>query len=134
MHQIDAEIPQPGGMLIDRKNGGSALAVPTTLSGAVTGIRNVDRVITGHGSVVTWETFVDYRDFHKLALAHAQAQFAAGKSAEQALVAFNPPAKYKDWRYGQPGSTPPPAGSVPAGIRTAPPGGYFASIYGELTR
>jgi cyclase len=132
MHAGDV-FPQPGGMLIDRKNGGSALAAPTTISRAVDGIKNVDRVITGHASVVGWDTFVDYRDFHKLALEHAQAQFAAGKTAEQALAAFNPPEKFKSWRYGQPSATPPPA-NLPAGVRAAVPGGYFASIYAELTR
>ena len=114
MHAGDV-FPQPGGMLIDGRNGGSALAVPTTISRAVDGIKNVDRVITGHASVVGWDTFVDYRDFHTLAMEHARAQFAAGKSAEQALAAFNPPEKYKSWRYGQPGATPPPPANVPAG-------------------
>ena len=133
MHAGDV-FPQPGGMLIDGRNGGSALAVPTTVSRAVDGIKNVDRVITGHASVVTWETFVDYRDFHKLVMEHARAQFAAGKTAEEALAAFNPPEKFKSWRYGQPGSTPPPAGNVPPGVRTATPGGYFASIYAELKK
>ena len=90
MHAGDV-FPQPGGMLIDSRNGGSALAVPTTVSRAVDGIKDVDRVITGHASVVTWETFVDYRDFHRLSLAHARTQFAAGKTAEEALAAFDPP-------------------------------------------
>jgi len=134
MHAGDV-FPQPGGMLIDGKNGGSALAVPTTISRAVDGIKNVDRVITGHASVVDWQMFVDYRDFHKLAMEHARAQFAAGKSAEEALAAFNPPDKYKNWRYGQQtGPTPPPPGNLPPGVRGATPGGYFASIYAELKR
>lgn len=131
MHAGDV-FPQPGGVLIDGKNGGSALAVPTTIARAVDGIKNVERVITGHASVVDWETFVDYRDFHKLAMEHARAQFAAGKTAEQALAAFNPPEKFKSWRYGQSGPTRAPPPNVPAGIRQAPPGGYFASIYAEL--
>jgi len=132
MHAGDI-FPQPGGILIDGKNGGSALEVPITLSRAVDGIKKVDRVITGHASVVTWDTFVDYRDFHKLVLEHARTQFAAGKTAEEALAAFNPPDKFKSWRYGQPTGAPPPT-NLPPGVRGATPGGYFASIYPELKK
>src|SRR6185312_9911442 len=36
--------------LVDAGNGGSALEYPQTLSKAIAGIRNVDRIITGHST------------------------------------------------------------------------------------
>ena len=131
MHGGDA-FPMQGGILIDRRNGGSALAAPDTLAKAAATVKNVDRVITGHASVVPWQGFVDFRDFHKLIMDHARASFAAGKTAEQALAEFKPPAKFKDWRYGQGPITLPPG--TPPGIQPPPPGGYFATIYAELKK
>ncbi len=133
MHAGDA-FPMLGGILIDRSAGGSALALPDTLTGAIDNVHNVDRVITGHASVAPWQTLVDFRDFHRLMLAHAQAEHAAGHTAEQALASFHPPEKYNSWRWGQPNSAPSAAAPIgpTAGGRAPPAGGYFATIYGEL--
>lgn len=45
--------------IIDRNNGGSGVAYPATIEGAVSGIRNVDSVIAGHiETVQRWTDFV----------------------------------------------------------------------------
>src|SRR3989442_5256563 len=48
---------------IDVSNGGSAVAHPQTLTKAITTIKNVDRVITGHIPVMTWNDLKEYANF-----------------------------------------------------------------------
>src|SRR5690606_5133611 len=49
--------------LLDVNNGGSGVAIADSLTKAVAGIPNVDRVITGHSDVFPWQDFVDYAEF-----------------------------------------------------------------------
>jgi len=117
--------------LIDERNGGSAIVYGETVEKAVHGIPNVDRVITGHGSilshnpeddVVPWQDFVDYAEFNRLFAAHARASLAAGKSPEQALGDFKLPAKFAGYVLNPP---------LPPGVPVYP-GGNFAIAYKEL--
>ena len=66
-----------------------------------------------------WQDFVDYGEFNRLFLEHAQASLAAGKTAEQAMADFKLPEKFKDYNI--------------AGGRGGP-GGNFNVIYGELQK
>ena len=111
--------PNKGQPLIDTNNGGSGVAYPETLRKAVAGIRNVDTVIPGHSTVMKWQDLVDYRDFNRLFLEHAQASLKAGKTAEQAMTDFKLPEKFKGYNI--------------AGGRGGP-GGNFNVIYGELQK
>ena len=82
-----------GNGLIDRNNGGSGLECGATIGKAAAGIKNVDRVITGHSTVLTWQDFVDYGEVNRLVAAHAREAVKAGKTAEQALAEFKLPEK-----------------------------------------
>src|SRR5581483_1545615 len=108
-----------GQPLIDTMNGGSGVAYPETIAKAAKGIRNVNTVITGHSTVMTWQDFVDYGEFNRLFLEHARASLAAGKTPEQAMADFKLPDKFKGYNL--------------AGGRGGP-GGNFNVIFQELKR
>jgi len=85
---------------IDGGNGGSGVAYPDTLKKAARSIKNVDRVIPGHSTVMTWQEFVDFGEFNQLFLDHARASIAANKTAEQAMMDFKLPEKFKGYNLG----------------------------------
>ena len=116
MHSGDAfaNTAQP---FIDRDNGGSGLAFGETLGKAAKGIPNVTTVIPGHSAVTTWQAFVDFGEFNRLFLEHARASLKAGKTAEQAMMDFKLPEKFKGYNL--------------TGGRGGP-GGNFNTIYAEL--
>jgi cyclase len=118
MHAGDAFLGkrQP---LLDVNNGGSGLAIGETLAKAAAGIKNVDRVITGHSDMMTWQDFVDFGEFNRLFLSHARTSLAAGKTAEQAMSEFKLPENFKGYNLS------PGRGG---------PGGNFTIIYAELKK
>ncbi len=54
-----------GQPLIDRNNGGSGVEYGATIGKAAGGIKNVDRVITGHSTVLPWQDFVDFGEVNR---------------------------------------------------------------------
>lgn len=96
MHAGDAFLGkrQP---FIDVSNGGSGLAFGETLRKAAGAIRNVDRVITGHSTVMTWQDFVQWGEFNRRFLEHAQASRTAGRSAEEAMKTFSLPDNFEGY-------------------------------------
>ena len=103
--------------LIDRNNGGSGIAYGETIQKAAGGIKNVDRVITGHSTVLPWQDYVDYGEFNRLFLSHARESLKAGKTPEQAMMDFKLPAKFTGYNI--------------AGGRGGP-GGNFGVVFEEL--
>jgi cyclase len=103
--------------LVDSENGGSATAFPQTLARAVSTIKDVDTVITGHSSttfgsgvslwfarsnpVMKWADLQEYADFMRDFVAAAQAAKKAGKSVADAARALNLPAKYRDYNMSR---------------------------------
>ena len=122
MHAGDV-FASKGQPLIDSSTGGSGLAWGETIGKAATGIKNVDKVITGHSDIMTWQDFVDYGEFNRLLVAHARASLTAGKSAEQAMADFKLPAKFSGYSLAP----------VPFGAAAAP-GGDFNILYAELRK
>ena len=80
-----------GNPLIDRNNGGSGVEWGATIGKAAAGIKNVERVITGHATVLPWQDFVHYGEVNRLVVAHARDALKAGKTPEQALAEFKLP-------------------------------------------
>jgi glyoxylase-like metal-dependent hydrolase (beta-lactamase superfamily II) len=117
MHAGDA-FANKGQPLIDRPNGGSGVAYPATLKAAAK-IKNVDKIITGHSTVMTRQDLVDYGEFNQLFLDHARAALAANKTPEQAMMDFKLPEKFKGYNLG--------------GGRGGP-GGNFGVIFEELKK
>lgn len=83
---------------LDRNNGGSGLAFPETLAGAVAGIENVDTVIPGHIPVTSWDDFVEYQQFNADIAAAARAGKRAGQTPAQAVAAFDLAGRYPGYR------------------------------------
>jgi cyclase len=83
--------------LIDTANGGSAVEYPETISKAVTGIQNVDTIITGHSPLMTPADLKDYADFNKDFLTWVKAEIKAGKTSDQAAAEYKLPDKYKSY-------------------------------------
>jgi len=103
--------------LIDRNNGGSGIAYGETIQKAAAGIKGVDRVITGHSTVMAWQDYVDYGEFNRMFLTHARESLKAGKTPEQAMMDFKLPEKFTGYNI--------------AGGRGGP-GGNFGVIFEEL--
>lgn len=118
MHSGDA-FARKAQPLIDVNNGGSGLSYGETIGKAAGGIKNVDKVITGHGDVMQWQDFVDFGEFNRLFLDHARKSLAANKTAEQAMSDFKLPAKFTGYDLT----------STRGG-----PGGNFNTIYAELRK
>ena len=74
--------------LIDPGSGGSMLALPTTLTRALYGVKDVDHVIQGHGGVSTWAEFRSFVQFNRALVAQAEATAQAGGTPEEALEAL----------------------------------------------
>lgn len=122
----DARVMHAGDMfarksqpLIDVTNGGSGVAYGETIGKAAKGIKNIDKVITGHSDVMTWQDFADYGEFNRLLLEHARASLAAGKAAEEALADLKLPEKFSSYDMNN---------------TRAGPGGNFNVIYMELRK
>jgi len=95
--------------LVDAQNGGSVVEYPNTLAKAVTGLKDVDTVITGHSTTpigregtfsrfdpaVKWSELQEYADFTREFVAAARAAKAAGKTVEEAVNGLNLPARYR---------------------------------------
>ena len=83
-----------GQPLIDRPNGGSGVEYGNTIGKAAAAIKNVDRVIPGHSTVMTWQDFVNFGEVNRVALAYAREAVKAGKTPEQAMTEFKLPEKF----------------------------------------
>jgi glyoxylase-like metal-dependent hydrolase (beta-lactamase superfamily II) len=124
MHTGDA-FANKGNPLIDGNNGGSGLEWGNTLGKAVSSIKNVESVITGHitgeNSLQKWQDFVDFAEFNRLYAAHARESLKAGKTPEQAMTDFKLPDKFSG--YTLTGGRGGPAGNFPRlyeELKTAP--------------
>src|SRR5262245_37122493 len=76
------------GPLCDRNNGGSCVALPQTLSKAISTIKNVDTIIPGHSPMMNPKDLEEYQRFTADLSAFAQAQMKAGKSVDDAFAGF----------------------------------------------
>ena len=96
MHAGDI-FARKGTPLLDMNNGGSGLKVGDTLARAATEIKDVDTVITGHSTLMTWADLHEYADFNKAFLAAVQTAMKSGKTADQALAELKLPEKFSTY-------------------------------------
>jgi glyoxylase-like metal-dependent hydrolase (beta-lactamase superfamily II) len=82
---------------VDATNGGSGVAYPDTLAKATQTIRNVDAVIPGHSTVMTWADLIEFTEFNREFLAGARAARQAGRTPEQAAAELKLPAKFSGY-------------------------------------
>ena len=79
---------------LDGNNGGSGVAIADTLQKARDTIRNVDTIITGHSTQMTWSDLNEYARFNREFLAEVRAARKAGKTVEEFAASWTIPAKY----------------------------------------
>jgi glyoxylase-like metal-dependent hydrolase (beta-lactamase superfamily II) len=97
--------------LVDAANGGSASEYPNTLAKALSGIKDVDQVITGHATtpigregtfstvnpVAGWSDLREYAEFTRAFVDAARAAKAAGKSADEAAASLALPDRFRGY-------------------------------------
>jgi glyoxylase-like metal-dependent hydrolase (beta-lactamase superfamily II) len=83
--------------ILDTNNGGSGLEIGDSLARAHDGIKNVDAIITGHSTVMTWADLAEYAQFNKDFAASVQAGLAAGKSPDEIAAAWKIDGKYQGY-------------------------------------
>src|SRR5262249_45205131 len=88
--------------LLDYNNGGSGAEIGDTLAKAHARIKNVDQIITGHSTVMTWADLAEYAQFNKDFLASVRDAMKAGKSADDAAAAWKIAEKYKGYNIAEP--------------------------------
>jgi cyclase len=103
--------------IIDVNNGGSGLAYPESLAKAVTGIINVDTIITGHSTIMGWKDLGTYAEFTREFRDVVVNGFHHGLSVDEIADAWVLPARYADYTA--------PAERVRADVQ---------AIVGELSR
>jgi len=83
--------------LLDMNNGGSGVEIGDSLMKAHDRIKNVDQVITGHSTVMTWSDVAEYAQFNKDFLRDVRAAAAGGKTADQFAATWKRDDKYKGY-------------------------------------
>jgi len=79
-------------------NGGSAIEFGRTLTKVIDNVEGVDTIINGHWNTpLTWSDLVDYRGFYTDLYDQTRASLDAGLSAEEAIAAYEKPARYADF-------------------------------------
>ena len=89
--------------LLDAVNGGSGVDIGDTLAKAAAGVGNVERVITGHSTVVPLADLREYAEFNRDFRDEVQAAKKAGRSVDDVARSWKIPAKYKG--YADPAAT-----------------------------
>ncbi|PYQ93964.1 MAG: hypothetical protein DMF94_14140 [Acidobacteria bacterium] len=85
-------------------DGGSAVSLPQTLAKAVAGIKDVDTVITGHSTLMTWKDVEEFAGFQREFLMSVQEAMKANKNADEAAAAMvkTLTVRYKDYTIAEP--------------------------------
>ena len=99
MHAGDAF---PGKMvpIMDSNNGGSGVDYPDTLRKASQGISNVDRIITGHSTVMTPADLSEYADFVGAFLSDVRAAKTRGASVADFVSGWQVPSRFLGYNKG----------------------------------
>ena len=87
---------------LDANNGGSGVDIGESLQKAHDTIRNVDTIITGHSTQMTWADLNEYAAFNRDFLDAVRAGRSAGKTVDDMASAWTMPAAYAGYRTPQP--------------------------------
>ena len=86
---------------IDTNNGGSGVAYPDTVLAAADAIQNVDTIIPGHSTLMTWPDLREFGEFNRDLLAATRQGIAEGKTAEETAASLNLSTRYADYAMSQ---------------------------------
>jgi glyoxylase-like metal-dependent hydrolase (beta-lactamase superfamily II) len=87
--------------LLDMNNGGSGVDIGDTLAKAHAGIKNVDTIITGHSTLMTWNDLAEYAQFNKDFLRDVRAAATAGKAADDVAGTWKAADQYKGYTVAE---------------------------------
>ena len=99
MHAGDAF---PGKMvpIMDSNNGGSGVDYPDTLRKASQGASNIDRIITGHSTIMTPADLSEYADFVGAFFSDVRAAKTRGTSAADFVSGWQVPSRFAGYNKG----------------------------------
>lgn len=89
---------------LDAENGGSGVEIAETLQKAHDTIENVDTIITGHSTQMTWSDLEEWASFNRSFLETVQTGLSNGQSVDQIAEAWAMPTTYGDYDPPNPGS------------------------------
>ena len=97
MHSGDA-FPGKQVPIMDANNGGSGVDYPETLRKGYEGVTGVDRIITGHGGIMTPDDLREFSEFVGAFVSDVRDSKAAGRSAAQVAAGWEIPARFAGYR------------------------------------
>ena len=80
--------------LLDANNGGSGVLIADSLEKGYNTLKNVDTIITGHATQMTWADLKEYIAFNREFLNDMREGKKAGKSVDEVANTWKMPAKY----------------------------------------
>ena len=86
--------------IMDANNGGSGIDYPETLRKASAGITNVDRIITGHSTVMTPADPSEYADFVAAFVDNVREAKTRGTSAADFVAGWEVPSRFSGYDKG----------------------------------
>ncbi len=87
---------------LDANNGGSGVDIGDTLQMAHDAIQNVDTIITGHSTQMTWAELDEYAAFNRGFYNAVQAGRSDGRTVDEIASSWSLPAGYDGYRPPQP--------------------------------
>jgi glyoxylase-like metal-dependent hydrolase (beta-lactamase superfamily II) len=87
--------------LLDMNNGGTGLEIGDSLAKAHAGIKNVDSVIPGHSTMMSWNDLAEYAQFNKDFVRDVETAMKAGKSADEIASSWKIADKYKGYTIAE---------------------------------
>jgi len=87
---------------LDANTGGSGVAIIDSLQKAHDTIKNVDTIITGHSTQMTWVDLLEYVAFNRDFLNDVRAAKQAGKTVDEVTASWQISAKYVGYAVPQP--------------------------------
>jgi glyoxylase-like metal-dependent hydrolase (beta-lactamase superfamily II) len=88
--------------IIDANNGGSGVEYPETLARVHSSVKNVETIITGHGTQMTMNDLLEYASFNRDFLNAVREAKQAGRTAEDFVSTWKIPEKYVGYAAPQP--------------------------------
>jgi cyclase len=99
MHAGDA-FPGKQIPIMDSSNGGSGVEFADTLNTAYATVTDIDTIITGHGTVMTWADLEEYARFVAAFVDHVREGKAAGQSTADVAGSWDIPATFSGYVMG----------------------------------
>jgi glyoxylase-like metal-dependent hydrolase (beta-lactamase superfamily II) len=87
---------------LDANTGGSGVAIIDALQKAHDTIKNVDTIITGHSTQMTWADLLEYVAFNRDFLSDMRTAKQSGRTVDEVTASWQIPAKYVGYAAPQP--------------------------------